>query len=91
MLNEVGFDEFESENDRASFATRGRAVGGFLVELKDVIVAVDAKSSVAEVGVFLKILLENFEIVGFGIVFGFGLVDDFDLVVVFSNRAVGVG
>lgn len=48
LEDEIGFDEFERENDGAGFAPRGRIGGGFLIEVKQIIVVMNAKSGVAE-------------------------------------------
>lgn len=57
FFDEFGLDEFKSKNDGASFATGSGTVGGFMVEFKEILVAMDTKSGVAEVDIFLKVLL----------------------------------
>ena len=51
--DKTGFDEFESEDDRAGFATGGGSIGDLVIETKDVVIAVDTETSVTEVNITL--------------------------------------
>ena len=64
LVDKVGFNEFEGENDGAGLAAGGGAEGGGAVKEEEVIVAVGTESGVAEKMVFLKITFKEFEIKG---------------------------
>ena len=91
MVDKVGFDEFEGENDGAGLAAGGGAEGGGAVEEEEVIIAVGAESGVAEGVIALEVLLEDGEVCllqGGG---NFGLVGNRDGVVISCDGAVNCG
>ena len=91
MLDEVGFDEFEGENNRAGFTAGGGAVGGFGIKFKNIIISVNTKTGVAENLVAREILLQGIKVRLLGFILNFTLVDNVDLVGVFGDRLVGGG
>ena len=54
LSNEGCFNKFKSKDDRAGFATRGGSISDLMIKTKDIVIAVNTKTSVSEVDIALS-------------------------------------
>ena len=54
LSNEGRFNKFKSMDNRAGFTTRGGSISDLMIKTKDIVITVNAKTSVSEVDISLS-------------------------------------